>query len=133
MQSGSTITQSLTISPAGKIQAPIQQQEGEQGVVTSSSSDAKDVQVYQRIFTRELFNGNVELPYKTGVHTANAKSLGIQVEGTSPVIVSIEGTDCVIKGVSFDKVCDIAPDADIFVRVDGTGQTNLVLRLHYIF
>jgi hypothetical protein len=133
MQSGTTITQSLTISPAGQIQPLVQEQQGEQGVVTSSSSDAKDVQFHQRIFARELFNGDVELPYRTGVHTGNAKSLEIMVEGNSSVIATIEGTNCVIQGMSFDKICDVPADTDIFLRVDGAGQTHLVLKMHYIF
>ena len=93
-----------------------------------STTGAKDVQPQQQLFTNELFNGDVNLPYSTGVHTSNSRSLQISVDGNSKVKVSIEGSDCIIEGATFDKVCEVEPNTDIIVKVEGTGQTHLILK-----
>lgn len=93
-----------------------------------STTDVKDVQPQQQLFTNELFNGDVNLPYSTGVHTSNSRSLQISVDGDSRVKVSIEGSNCIIEGVTFDKVCEVEPNTDIIVKVEGTGQTHLILK-----
>jgi hypothetical protein len=82
---------------------------------------------------RELFSDTVELPTFKGIHTSNAKAVSILVYGTTPAIASIEGTDCFIVGVSFERLCDIPHNSELKLRIDGTGETRMTVRLHYLF
>jgi hypothetical protein len=120
---------SRTVNPSTTINSSTADQQQQ---LTYAVTGGKEILSFQRIFVRELFNSDVSLPSNTGIHTSNAKSVSVAVEAKSLVTVTIEGTDCVIQGSSFDRICDVPSNTDVKVYVDGSDQAHVILRLHYI-
>jgi hypothetical protein len=148
MQEGSSVTinmtwergsmvQSVGILPAGTSNTvnpstSVNPSNDNQQQLMHTVTGGKEISPYQRIFVRELYNNEGTLPAYTGIHTSYAKSVSISVEADSLVIATIEGSDCVIQGNSFDRMCDVPSNSDVILKVEGVGKAHVIVRLHYI-
>ena len=131
----SSAVQQARVLPAGQVpqeQIPSPTPSPSNNQQQAGGNYAQDVQFYQRIFVKDLFNGDVSIPYSTGISTSNAKSIEFVVEGNSNAILNIQGTDCAYQGFSFDKICNVPSNTDVVVMIEGSGYTHLTLKLHYI-
>jgi len=130
MQGRSSSVTAVTVLPAGSVPTVSSSNNDQQQLVLPVTG-GKEISTFQRIFVKELFNQEGALPAYTGIHTSFAKSVSVAVEADSLVTVTIEGTDCVIQGSSFDRMCDVPSNADVILKVEGIGQAHVIIRLHY--
>jgi hypothetical protein len=141
MGDGSTMSGTRSLGQEGKLsdqewESKLEQKRSYNHSLLSDSTavggTGTDVQPWQRVFVKEIFSDVVKLPTFKGIHTSNAKAVSISVYGTSPVVATIEETDCFVVGVSFERLCDVPPNSEITLRIDGMDKTRVTVRLHYL-